>query len=57
MSLEVALTAIRCTVFLIGGRFKAGGEEYSEHGEGYLVEDEETIELQRLTVVVIIDKN
>lgn len=44
-------------MFLIGGRFKAGSEEYSERGEGYLVEDEETIELQRLTVVVIMDEN
>ena len=44
-------------MFLIGGRFKVGEEEVTERGEGHLVEDEKTIQLQRYTVVVVIDDN
>jgi len=55
--IDVELRSAKCTVFLIGGEFKVGDEDVAGQGEGYLVENEKTIQLQKYTVVVIIDEN
>ena len=44
-------------VFLIKGKFKVGGEEYSRVGYAYRVENEKTIQLDKGTLVVINDDN
>jgi len=54
---DVNLTATKCIIFLIGGKFKVGEELVAVRGEGYLVENEKIIQLQRYTVVVIIDQD
>jgi len=53
---DVTLTAAKCIVFLITGKFKVGGEAVTKGGEGHLVEDEGTIQLQSSTAVVIINQ-
>jgi len=54
---DVHLTATKCIIFLIGGKFKVGEKLVTGLGEGYLVENEKTIQLQTYTVVVIIDQD
>jgi hypothetical protein len=54
---DVQLTATKCIVFLIGGKFKVGEKEATERGVGHLVEGEERIQLQSYTIVVIIDQD
>jgi hypothetical protein len=56
-AVDVALTAAKCIVFLIGGKFKVGEKVETVRGQGYIVENEKTIELQRYTIVVIIDQD
>jgi len=53
---DVSLTSAECIVFLIGGKFMVGGEEVSKRGHGHLLENEETIQLQGWSIVVIIDR-
>ena len=54
---DVPLTAAKCIVFLIRGNFKVGGDITSRGGEGHLVENEGTIQLQSYTAVVIINQD
>lgn len=54
---DVALMTTKCMVFLVGGKFKVGEELVTVPGEGYMVESEKTIQLQRYTVVVIIEQD
>lgn len=50
------LSATKCIIFLLGGQFKVGEELVTERGIGYTVENENMIQLQRYTIVVIIDQ-
>ena len=54
---DVSLMAKKCIVFLIGGKFKVGEEEATIRGVGHLVENEDKIQLQTYTIVVIIDQD
>lgn len=51
------LTASKYIIFLIGGQFKVGDSDIVTQGVGYLVADEEKIQLQPKTIVVIIDQD
>ncbi|KAL5313248.1 hypothetical protein ACEPPN_018981 [Leptodophora sp. 'Broadleaf-Isolate-01'] len=53
---DVNLSATKCIIFLLGGQFKVGEELVTERGIGYTVENENMIQLQRYTIVVIIDQ-
>jgi hypothetical protein len=54
---DVPLTAKKCIVFLIGGKFKVGDDTATIRGVGHPVENEEKIQLQTYTIVVIIDQD
>ena len=54
---DVPLTAKKCIVFRIGGKFKVGREEATLRGVGHLVENEEKIQLQPYTIVVVINQD
>jgi hypothetical protein len=54
---DVDLTANKCIIFLITGKFQVGGVEITTAGKGHLVEDETTIQLQVYTAVAIIDQD
>jgi len=53
---DVSLPSSRCVIFLITGKFQVGGVEATTAGEGHIVEDETTIQLQSFTAVVIINQ-
>jgi hypothetical protein len=53
---DVMLPAPKCIVFLIGGKFKVGEKEETNRGVGHVVENEDSIQLQSYTIVVIIDQ-
>lgn len=54
---DVKLTARKCIIFLITGKFQLGGLEITSAGEGHIVEDETTIRLQEYTAVAIINQD
>jgi hypothetical protein len=53
---DVPLTAGKCVIFLITGKFQVGAVEINRAGEGHLVENETTIQLQTYTAVAIINQ-
>jgi len=53
---DVSLPSRRCVIFLITGKFQVRGVEVATAGEGHMVEDEATIQLQSFTAVVIINQ-
>jgi hypothetical protein len=50
---DLYLTAGKCVIFLITGKFQVGGVEVTRAGERYLVESEPTIQIQTYTAVAI----
>lgn len=54
---DVQLSSVKCIIFLIGGVFEVGEERCTIQGIGYLVEKEAEIQLQKNTIVVIIDQS
>ena len=52
---DVTLTAEKCVIFLIRGKFSVDGKDLSERGVAYVVEKERTMQLKKGAVVVILD--
>ena len=53
---DVELMASKCIIFLITGEFQVRGIDITTAGEGHIVEDESTIQLQPYTAVAIINQ-
>ncbi len=54
---DVKLTAEKCVVFLIRGKFQVDGRNDYEKGQAHVVENEKTIQLEQGTAVVIISRD
>ena len=54
---DVSLTAKKCIIFLIRGKFKISEQEETNYRVGHLVENKDKIQLQTYTIVVIINQD
>ncbi len=51
----MTMTTKKYIIFLIKGKFKVSKRDNYKQGEAYIVEKEETIQLEKGVIVVIID--